>query len=82
MNDGMPILAMRTPFRTPTSKPDASPASAASQPRSNSLKRTAKTKPEKEMIAGKERSISPAPMTKVSPIARRTRGGSVERKVV
>jgi hypothetical protein len=46
------------------------------------LNSTAKTNPEKAMIEGKERSISPAPMTNVRPAARRMSGGRVERKVV
>ena len=59
MNDGMPTLAMMTPLRNPTRIPDARPAMTAIQPRSYSLNSTAKTKPEKAMIEGKERSISP-----------------------
>ena len=82
MKDGMPILAMMIPLIKPTMMPEAKAAITASQPSSYSLNRTAKTKPEKEMIAGKERSISPAPMTKVSPTARIRRGGRVDRKVV
>ena len=82
MNDGIPILAMMSPLRNPTKIPEASPATTAIQPRSYSLKRTANTKPEKAMIDGKLRSISPAPITKVSPVASRISGGSVERKVV
>ena len=82
MNDGMPTLAMMTPLRKPIKVPDASPATTASQPRSYSLNRTAKTKPEKAMIAGKQRSISPAPITKVRPVASRISGGRVERNVV
>ena len=82
MNDGMPILAMMTPLRNPTKTPEASPAMTAIQPRSYSLKRTAKMNPEKAITEGKERSISPAPMTNVSPVARRMSGGKVERKVV
>ena len=46
------------------------------------MNRTAKTKPEKAMIAGKERSISPAAITKVSPVASRISGGAVDRNVV
>ena len=82
MNDGIPIRATMTPLRYPTSSPEPTPASTASQPSSYSLNSTAKTNPEKAMIAGKERSISPAPITKVSPTASRTSGGSVERNVV
>ena len=47
-----------------------------------SLKITAKTKPENPRIAGKQRSISPAPMIKVRPTASRITGGSVDKKVV
>ena len=54
----------------------------AIQPSSYSLNSTAKTKPENPRIAGKQRSISPAPMMKVRPTASRISGGSVERKVV
>ncbi len=82
MKDGMPTLAMRRPLTKPTRIPDARPATTASQPSSYSLNNTAKTKPEKAMIEGKQRSISPAPITKVRPTASRIRGGSVERKVV
>ena len=82
MNEGMPILAMMTPLMKPTRTPEASPATTAIQPRLYSLKSTAKTNPENAMIAGKHRSISPAPMTKVSPSASRISGGSVDRKVV
>ncbi len=82
MKDGMPTLAMMTPLTKPTRIPDARPATTASQPRSYSLNRTAKTKPEKAMIEGKQRSISPAPITKVRPVASRISGGRVERKVV
>ncbi len=82
MKDGMPIRATMMPFRSPTRRPEARPATTASQPRPYSLKSTAKTKPEKAMTAGNDRSISPAPITKVSPTASRTSGGSVERKVV
>ena len=82
MKEGMPTLAMRRPFTSPTSMPDAIAAITASQPSPYSLKRIAKTKPEKAMTEGKERSISPAPMTKVRPRASRISGGSVVRKVV
>ena len=82
MKDGMPILAMMTPLRNPTRTPEARPATTAIQPRSYSLNSTAKTKPEKAMIDGKQRSISPAPITKVRPAASRISGGRVERKVV
>ncbi len=82
MKEGMPIFATKIPLTKPTRTPEAKPAATASQPRSYSLKRTAKTKPEKAMIAGKLRSISPAPMMKVRPMARRISGGRVERKVV
>ena len=82
MKDGMPITAIRKPLTTPTSRPLASAATTASQPSSYSLNRTAKTKPENAITDGKDRSISPAPMTKVRPTASRTRGGRVERKVV
>ena len=82
MNDGMPILATSTPLMKPTRTPEASAATTAIQPRSYSLNRTAKTKPEKAMIEGKERSISPAPMTKVRPVASRISGGRVDRNVV
>ena len=54
----------------------------AHQPKLYSLNNTANVKPENEMIEGKQRSISPAPMTKVSPVASSTSGGRVERKVV
>ena len=53
MNEGMPTLAMIRPLMKPTRIPDARPATTASQPRSYSLNRTAKTKPEKAMIDGK-----------------------------
>ena len=82
MNDGMPIFAMMRPLMKPTRTPEASPAMTASQPRSYSLNKTAKTNPEKAMIEGKERSISPPPITKVRPVASRMSGGRVERKVV
>ena len=82
MNEGMPILAMIKPLTKPTRTPEARPATTAIQPRSYSLNKTAKTKPEKAMIGGKQRSISPAPMTKVRPIASRMSGGSVERNVM
>ena len=88
MKEGMPILATSTPLMKPTSssaamashgdRTDGKPAAAFD----TSLKSTAKTKPEKPMIAGKQRSISPAPMMKVRPTASRISGGSVERKVV
>ena len=82
MNEGMPTFAMMTPLIKPTRIPDARPAITASQPSSYSLNRTAKMKPEKAMIEGKQRSISPAPITKVRPTASRISGGRVERKVV
>ena len=82
MNDGMPSFAMMRPLRNPTKTPEARAAMTAIQPRSYSLNSTAKTNPENAMIEGKERSISPAPMTNVSPVARRISGGRVERKVV
>ena len=44
------------------------------------LKTQAKTKPEKATTAGKLRSISPAVMTKVSPRASTSCGGTVCRK--
>ena len=94
MNEGMPILATSRPLMKPTSTPEAMATSraiarlddSASQREpvrsSASLNSTAKTKPEKPMIAGKQRSISPAPMMKVRPTASRISGGSVDRKVV
>ena len=82
MNDGTPMRATSTPFRNPTISPEPSPASTATQPSPYSLNSTANTKPENAMIAGKHRSISPAPITKVSPTASRIRGGSVDRNVV
>ena len=82
MKEGMPMTAIRKPLRKPTSRPLASAATTASQPSSYSLNSTAKTKPENAITEGKDRSISPAPMTKVSPTASSTSGGRVERKVV
>ena len=82
MKEGMPTLATRTPLMKPIRIPEPSATTTAIQPRSYSLNRTAKVKPEKPMIAGKHRSISPAPITKVSPMASRISGGSVDRKVV
>ena len=82
MKEGMPMTAIRTPLRKPTSRPLASAATTASQPSSYSLNSTAKTKPENAITDGKDRSISPAPMTKVSPTASSTSGGRVDRNVV
>ena len=82
MNEGMPILAMIKPLTKPTRTPEARPAMTAIQPRSYSLNNTAKTKPEKAMMAGKHRSISPAPITKVRPTASSISGGRVDRNVV
>ena len=82
MNAGMPTFAMITPLTNPTKTPDARPATTAIQPRLYSLNSTAKTKPENAMIAGKQRSISPAAITKVRPAANSTSGGNVERNVV
>ena len=82
MKEGKPIFAMSTPLIRPTMTPAASPAATAIHPSRYSLNSTAKTNPEKPMTAGKERSISPAPMMKVRPTASSISGGNVERKVV
>ena len=74
--------ALRALEREEDLAPEASAATTASQPRSYSLNRIAKTKPEKDITAGKERSISPAPMMNVRPTARSRSGGRVDRKVV
>ena len=88
---------MRTPANSATTTPPQRMSSAASGEARNppsgvsvadtiqscpSLKMIASTKPEKPMTAGKLRSISPAPMMKVSPIASSITGGRVERNVV
>ena len=82
MKLGMPTRAISTPLRKPTNTPDASAPSTASQPNWYSLNSSANTKPEKAITAGNERSISPAPITKVRPIASRISGGAVESSVV
>ena len=82
MNDGMPRRATRSPFTAPTSTPERSATITASQPSPYSLNSTANMNPENAMTEGNDRSISPAPMTNVSPIDSKMSGGRVDRNVM
>jgi hypothetical protein len=64
---------------TPTSAPPAMAATSPSQGMPRSRAQKANRNPESEMIAGNDRSISPAATTRVRPSARISSGGIVTR---
>jgi len=82
MIEGTPTLAMIVPLKNPIAIPTMIPQTMARMMFLVARKTSEKMYPENAMIAGKERSISPAVMTKVSPRAMMRVKGTVDKKAM